>query len=145
MTTLYDNKVGGICGNDDCGQMSAWYVLSALGFYPVNPASGVYVLGSPLVDRATIHLDPNHQGRHVHDHRQPQFAAEHVHSVGHAQWQAPDAVLVQPCRTGGRRRIGFGDGARIRAPGENVPRIVRLHRHTQDRPLLTSSESHRAN
>ena len=61
MTTLYDNKVGGICGNDDCGQMSAWYVLSALGFYPLNPVSGVYVLGSPLVDRATIHLDPKHQ------------------------------------------------------------------------------------
>ena len=57
MTTLYTNKVDGICGNDDCGQMSAWYVLSALGFYPVNPAASVYVLGSPLVDRATIHLD----------------------------------------------------------------------------------------
>ena len=61
MKTLYNNKVGGICGNDDCGQMSAWYVLSALGFYPVSPASGVYVLGSPLVDKATIHLDPKYQ------------------------------------------------------------------------------------
>jgi putative alpha-1,2-mannosidase len=57
MTTLYNNKVGGLCGNDDCGQMSAWYVLSAMGFYPVSPASGVYVLGSPLIDKATIHLD----------------------------------------------------------------------------------------
>ncbi len=64
MTVLYNNKVDGICGNDDCGQMSAWYVLSALGFYPVNPASGVYVLGSPLVERATIHLDGKfHKGR----------------------------------------------------------------------------------
>jgi predicted alpha-1,2-mannosidase len=64
MTTLYDNTVGGICGNDDCGQMSAWYVLSALGFYPVSPASQVYVLGSPLVDRATIRLDPRfYKGR----------------------------------------------------------------------------------
>jgi putative alpha-1,2-mannosidase len=64
MTTLYNNTVEGICGNDDCGQMSAWYVLSALGFYPVNPASGVYVLGSPLVSKATIHLDPRyHKGR----------------------------------------------------------------------------------
>jgi predicted alpha-1,2-mannosidase len=63
MTTLYDNKVGGICGNDDCGQMSAWYVLSAVGFYPVSPASCVYVLGSPMVDRATIRLDPKfHKG-----------------------------------------------------------------------------------
>ena len=60
MTTLYTNKPDGLCGNDDCGQMSAWYVMSALGFYEVNPASGVYVLGSPLVDRAIIHLDPKY-------------------------------------------------------------------------------------
>jgi predicted alpha-1,2-mannosidase len=57
-TTLYTNKPDGICGNDDCGQMSAWYVFSAMGFYPMNPASGVYVIGSPMVDKATIHLDP---------------------------------------------------------------------------------------
>jgi predicted alpha-1,2-mannosidase len=55
--TLYNNTVGGICGNDDCGQMSAWYVFTALGFYPVDPTSGIYILGSPLLDRATLHLD----------------------------------------------------------------------------------------
>jgi predicted alpha-1,2-mannosidase len=56
-TTLYTNTVGGICGNDDCGQMSAWYVFTALGFYPVDPVSGNYVLGSPLLDKATLHLN----------------------------------------------------------------------------------------
>jgi predicted alpha-1,2-mannosidase len=61
MKTLYNNTPSGCCGNDDCGQMSAWYVLSAMGFYPVSPASGVYVLGSPAVDKATIHLDPKYQ------------------------------------------------------------------------------------
>jgi predicted alpha-1,2-mannosidase len=61
MQRLYSNQTDGICGNDDCGQTSAWYVLSALGFYPVNPASGVYVIGSPAVDRATIRLDPKYQ------------------------------------------------------------------------------------
>ncbi len=61
MRKLYDNTPGGCCGNDDCGQMAAWYVLSALGFYSVNPASGVYVLGSPVVDKATIHFDPKYQ------------------------------------------------------------------------------------
>jgi predicted alpha-1,2-mannosidase len=61
MKTLYSNKTDGICGNDDCGQTSAWYVLSALGFYPVSPASGVYVIGSPAVDRATIRLNPKYQ------------------------------------------------------------------------------------
>ena len=59
-TTLYNDSVGGICGNDDCGQMSAWYVFAAIGFYPVDPTSGVYVIGSPLVDKATIQLDPRY-------------------------------------------------------------------------------------
>ncbi|HEY4209742.1 MAG TPA: GH92 family glycosyl hydrolase [Puia sp.] len=55
MAEMYTDKPDGLCGNDDCGQMSAWYVLSALGFYPVNPANGIFVLGSPLVDKAVIH------------------------------------------------------------------------------------------
>jgi predicted alpha-1,2-mannosidase len=53
---MYKDKPDGISGNEDCGQMSAWYILSALGFYPVSPSSGAYVLGSPLVDQATIRL-----------------------------------------------------------------------------------------
>jgi predicted alpha-1,2-mannosidase len=58
MLLQYDNTPEGICGNDDCGQMSAWYVWSAMGLYPVNPADGKYVIGSPLVGKATIKLDP---------------------------------------------------------------------------------------
>jgi predicted alpha-1,2-mannosidase len=56
----YDNTPTGICGNDDCGQMSAWYVWSALGLYPLNPADGKYVIGSPLVEKATLQLDPKY-------------------------------------------------------------------------------------
>jgi predicted alpha-1,2-mannosidase len=52
--SFYTNKPDGLCGNEDVGQMSAWYVFSALGFYPVNPANGIYVFGSPLVGSATI-------------------------------------------------------------------------------------------
>jgi putative alpha-1,2-mannosidase len=64
MLTQYSNQPDGLCGNDDCGQMSAWYVFSALGFYPVNPGSGIYVIGTPLVRQATIELDPRfHSGR----------------------------------------------------------------------------------
>ncbi|KAK7001649.1 glycoside hydrolase family 92 protein [Favolaschia claudopus] len=55
----YNNTPIGLSGNEDCGQMSAWYLFSALGFYPVNPASGDYVVGSPFFDKATIHL-PGH-------------------------------------------------------------------------------------
>lgn len=57
MTTLYKNTPDGLCGNEDCGQMSAWYVLSALGFYPLNPLSGEYEMGCMLYDKAAIHLD----------------------------------------------------------------------------------------
>lgn len=58
MRLFYNDTPSGLCGNEDCGQMSAWYIFSALGFYPVNPSNGVYVLGSPLVDRAEIQV-PN--------------------------------------------------------------------------------------
>jgi len=51
---LYNNTPEGIPGNDDCGQLSSWFVFAALGFYPVNAATGVYVIGSPMVNRATI-------------------------------------------------------------------------------------------
>jgi predicted alpha-1,2-mannosidase len=56
---FHDNTPDGMIGNDDCGQMSAWYILSCLGFYPVNPANGEFVLGSPQVKKATIHLSEN--------------------------------------------------------------------------------------
>jgi hypothetical protein len=57
MATLYDDTPAGQCGNVDCGQMAAWYVFSALGFYPVNPASGIYMIGSPVVSKAVVSLD----------------------------------------------------------------------------------------
>jgi predicted alpha-1,2-mannosidase len=50
----YANQPSGLDGDDDCGQMSAWYIFTALGFYPVNPASGDYMVGSPLFTRATL-------------------------------------------------------------------------------------------
>jgi predicted alpha-1,2-mannosidase len=52
----YANQPSGLDGDDDCGQMSAWYIFTALGFYPVNPASGDYMIGSPLFTRATLRL-----------------------------------------------------------------------------------------
>ena len=55
-TTMYNDQPDGLCGNEDCGQMSAWYILSSMGFYPVNPANGAYVFGSPLFDKAELAL-----------------------------------------------------------------------------------------
>ncbi len=63
MDNFYTDKPDGIIGNEDVGQMSAWYVLSALGFYQVNPTSGVYVFGSPLFNEATVKLA---QGKMLH-------------------------------------------------------------------------------
>lgn len=57
MDTMYSNDIDGLCGNDDAGQMSAWYIFSSLGFYPVLPGSADYAIGSPLVEAATIHLE----------------------------------------------------------------------------------------
>ena len=54
--TQYKNKPDGLCGNDDCGQMSAWYMFSAMGFYPVDPVSGDYVFGAPQLPKIVLHL-----------------------------------------------------------------------------------------
>ena len=58
---FYTDQPDGLAGNEDCGAMSAWYIFSSLGFYPVQPAGGVYVLGSPLFKKASIQLPGNKQ------------------------------------------------------------------------------------
>ena len=57
MDTMYGDTVDGLCGNDDAGQMSAWYIFSSLGFYPVTPGSPYYAIGSPKIKEATIYLE----------------------------------------------------------------------------------------
>jgi predicted alpha-1,2-mannosidase len=55
-TKFYTDKPDGLCGNDDCGEMSGWYVLSSLGFYQVNPSNGIFVFGTPFFDKATLNV-----------------------------------------------------------------------------------------
>jgi predicted alpha-1,2-mannosidase len=57
LTELYHNAPDGVSGNEDCGQMSAWYVLSSMGFYSVTPGSNQYIIGTPLFDKTTINLE----------------------------------------------------------------------------------------
>ncbi|MBE0653345.1 MAG: GH92 family glycosyl hydrolase, partial [Bacteroidales bacterium] len=57
MDELYHEKPDGLCGNEDCGQMSAWYVLSAMGIYPVTPGNPIYAIGSPLFEKTTLNLE----------------------------------------------------------------------------------------
>ncbi len=56
-TVNYKDKLNGINGNDDCGQMSAWYIFSVMGFYPVTPASGMYSIGAPQYPKFTLNYE----------------------------------------------------------------------------------------
>lgn len=61
VNSMYKNKPDGLSGNDDCGQMSAWYIFSVLGFYPVAPGSNEYIIGSPCLKNSSINLENGNQ------------------------------------------------------------------------------------
>ncbi|MGA9657672.1 MAG: glycoside hydrolase domain-containing protein [Asticcacaulis sp.] len=84
MKLMYRAKPDGLEGNEDCGAMSAWYLMSALGIYAVDPVTGIYVLGSPLVRRADITLG---QGRRL---------------IIDAPDNGPDNIYVQSVRWNGK-------------------------------------------
>ena len=67
-TELYNTSSSGYAGNDDCGEMSSWFVFSSMGFYPVCPVGGEYAIGTPLFDRVTIHL-PNGKDFTINAHK----------------------------------------------------------------------------
>ena len=69
LTKLYSNSPDGLAGNEDCGQMSAWYILSSLGFYSVSPGQDIYVIGTPLFNKATVHLENGKQFTIVAENR----------------------------------------------------------------------------
>ena len=75
---LYRNSPDGLCGNEDCGQMSAWYVFSAMGFYPVNPIEGEYEIGTPLFPETRLHLDNGKTFRI----KAPNVSKENIHIKG---------------------------------------------------------------
>ena len=72
MDEMYTHKPDGICGNEDCGQMSAWYIFSAAGFYPVCPGSTQYVIGSPLFPKAAFNLENGKQFTVIAENNSPQ-------------------------------------------------------------------------
>lgn len=59
LSQMYHDSPDGLQGNEDCGQMSSWYVFSSLGFYPVNPSNGIYVFGRPIFDKVALKLPEN--------------------------------------------------------------------------------------
>ncbi|RRA47259.1 GH92 family glycosyl hydrolase [Acidipila sp. EB88] len=86
LKTMYRNNPNGLEGNEDCGQMSAWYVMSALGLYAVDPASGNYVLTSPSIDKATLKVSG---GKEL---------------VIETKRSSPDAVYIQSVRVNGKKQ-----------------------------------------
>lgn len=96
-TQFYDDTPSGIIGNEDCGQMSAWYIMSTMGFYPVNPHSGEYVLGQPQVSAMTITVP-----------EQPTISIKGTNNALKASWNnQPLASVIthQQLREGGELRF----------------------------------------
>ena len=87
MDTMYHAAPDGMAGNEDVGQMSAWFVLSALGFYAVDPVSGNYVLGSPLIERASVDVGSGHRLEIEVKRRDPKHAYVQSFTLNGAQQQ----------------------------------------------------------
>ncbi len=90
---MYPPEPDGLAGNEDCGQMSAWYVMSALGLYSVDPVSTNYVFGSPLLDQGGNRACRRSHAGHPHDQ---QWTGPPLYPVGAVERQAVDAQLDQP-------------------------------------------------
>ena len=110
ITSFYSDKPNGIIGNDDAGQMSAWYVFSTLGFYPVVPASGNFVLGAPQVRDAVLHLAHGKRMHIVAD----QFAAKHPY----ARFARLNGAIVSATSV---RHAQITDGGTLRFSMEDMP------------------------
>ena len=89
----YDDQPDGLAGNEDCGQMSAWYVISALGFYAVDPVSGNYVFGTPLFDRAEVEMGGSKKLVVEAKRNSPQRP---IHSIRNLQRKALSKAVVPP-------------------------------------------------
>jgi predicted alpha-1,2-mannosidase len=81
MDNLYSDGPAGLCGNEDMGQMSAWYVLSAMGFYPVAPGQNVYSIGSPEFSKVIIHLGNNDANEFVIEARNNSKENKYIQSA----------------------------------------------------------------
>jgi predicted alpha-1,2-mannosidase len=79
METMYDNQPDGLAGNEDCGQMSAWYVMSAMGFYAVDPINGSYIFGTPLFE--TVSIDVGHGKQFVVETQRPAPGDKYIQNI----------------------------------------------------------------
>ena len=106
--TLYTAGRDGLCGNDDCGQMSCWYIYSALGFYPVTPCMDYYVIGSPCVKQAVLNLP----GGKTFTVKAPKASPENIYIQSVTLNGAPygkSYVLIKDIENGGVMEFDMGN------------------------------------
>jgi predicted alpha-1,2-mannosidase len=106
-SSAYSNTPVGILGNEDCGQMSAWYVFTALGFYPVNPASAQYMLGSPLFARAQLNLPNGRRFEIVATHNSADHPYIQTARLNGRPLRTP-VITHQQIEAGGRLELEMG-------------------------------------
>jgi hypothetical protein len=126
MDSLYTEKPDGLCGNDDCGQMSAWYVMSAMGFYQVCPGQPQYALGSPLFDKTVIHFENGNEFTIRAENNSG--ANKYIQSAGLNGRPYPASYLAhEEMMKGGKLELQMADTPnREWAPAdENIPHSLR--------------------
>ena len=116
LTTLYHDRPDGLSGNEDVGQMSAWYVLSSLGMYEAEPAGGRYWFGSPLFDRAEVKVP----GGVFTITAENNSRCEQIYPAGVAQWSTLHEALDRSCRRDEGAGAALRDGRRTQ--GVVLPR-----------------------
>jgi predicted alpha-1,2-mannosidase len=108
LDSLYADTPEGLCGNEDVGQMSAWFVFSSIGFYPVNPANGAYVFGSPLFDKVSIQLPGDKKFTvNVSNNTTKNIYIQNVKLNGQKYTKA--YLLYEDIMKGGELEISMGD------------------------------------
>ena len=104
MDNFYQPTPDGLIGNEDCGQMSAWFVLSAAGFYPVTPGAPIYAIGSPLFPQVRFNLE---NGKSFVIKARACFEEQPLHSISNAEPTALHEVFHYAQGPDERRRIDF--------------------------------------
>jgi len=149
MEERYDDKPDGLSGNEDCGQMSAWYVLSAMGFYPVCPGRTEYAIGSPLFEKTVIHLENGKsftiRANHVSDENKYIQSARLNGAVYTRLWLAHSDIMnggeivfemgSEPQKTWGARKADRPD-AEIFLPSVSLPYAVSTDWYFLERALV---------
>ena len=127
MSLMYGDTPSGQCGNVDCGQMAAWYLFSALGFYPMNPDSGVYAIGSPVVTKAVIHLDRDRYHGHTFTVVADNNSAENIYiqsATLNGQPLTKPWIAQEEITSGGTLELVMGPKPNLAwgsAPGDRPP------------------------